>query len=1356
MKNIFTPVRWLKSRGQKNYRLPIFLFAMLHFTTAFASDFIEVLPVTNKILVVYIKDGHIDSYGSGQSIADNVTYVNTTDINKIKILSNYEISSTDDPSYAIAKNPVNIGRKSKATDYNDEYQPIPYVMGHWMYIELPTALIQGKTYTVQLNNLVENKNAITFVYDLNKLMSPTVHVNMIGFPQNGVKYAYLSNWMGDFNTAVHTKGGLKLDDKAGAQFRLIKVVDGTVAFTGSIVKRMDKTFIEAASNDFAPENNYSLADVWECNFSSFTAAGEYVIAIDGIGCSYPFEINNEVTREPFYYSLKGLFWQRQGIVKEMENGKIMPRDHHYDDIIWRWDKNWPGGEDASGFNTTTASVVKGIYGYYHDAGDWDGYEVHGTVPMSLLLLYDLAPEKFYDGEVGNRYKLSAGDANWIDEGNNGLPDILDEASWLINYYKRSKDILKNNYGGTGGVPGYVGRDAIPGNNITSWQDTREWYLSAENTFQTFQYAALAAWYAASLNKFHQLTATGNHPDAAGWQAEAIAAWNWASARPLNTNEEKRRKGLAAVCLYRLTGNTIYQTAFQDFYNSPDPESGYGEWASANMFDIAISVYAMLPAAQPSLNTVLYNDVKARVLFKADGFKVNDFSANAFRNSMEENQRFELGGFTTPKMTLVPVAYKLTGDNKYLAAAQHALSYSLGGNQTNLTYLSGLGEASDIWVFNPDGWLTNNYNSKVYDNEPNIGYTTYFGAVNYWFYNSAFSEYFSKTAAYPQAKDAPNSWPESESKFFNRYSIQGGEFTVYQNNAYMIYATGFIKAMANAAATKYIPNAKPVVSLNLTDNQVFSSAGGNLTVTASPDTRSVKYYYEWHYIGESTNKTNDFSFFWKPTQTAGTNVLITAVGYDDRGRHTDPSNDGDKTVTIGAATGDTQPPTVPLALSAVNILSTTFTLNWAAATDNIGVVGYDVFKAGVLIGTATTTTFNITGLSAATTYSITLKAKDAAGNISAASSPLSVTTQGIATGKLEAENALLGGGVIIVNNANASGGKVTGYMNATGDFLQWTNVPAGTKLTVAFITPAATTKSVYINGIKVTTLNLPASVNIISLVSLNITIPANATLKIQRDAPDNNWTDFDYIDISTPVANGTGLTANYFNNKTLTSPSVLSRTEAVNFYWENAAPAPVVTADNFSVRWEGLVQAPVTGTYTFSTISDDGVRLWVNGVQVINNFTDHSVTTDVAAQTLSFTAGQQYSIKMEYYESLYNAVAKLQWAYPGQNTQPVPAARLFAVGANLKTAPATIIADNKSLKISPNPARDKINIELYSANKQGVFINISNAAGQLLQQSKHSAVAGINTILMPLKLRPGTYFISVKQSGKVQVKKLVVE
>ena len=91
--------------------------------------------------------------------------------------------------------------------------------------------------------------------------------------------------------------------------------------------------------------------------------------------------------------------------------------------------------------------------------------------------------------------------------------------------------------------------------------------------------------------------------------------------------------------------------------------------------------------------------------------------------------------------------------------------------------------------------------------------------------------------------------------------------------------------------------------------------------------------------------------------------------------------------------DLLPPTAPTNLSATIIAQTTFRLNWTAATDNVGVTGYDVYRNGVKINASliANTYYDVTGLVAGTTYTMTVIAKDAAGNSSPASSPLNVTT-----------------------------------------------------------------------------------------------------------------------------------------------------------------------------------------------------------------------------------------------------------------------------------------------------------------------------------------------------------------------------
>lgn len=102
------------------------------------------------------------------------------------------------------------------------------------------------------------------------------------------------------------------------------------------------------------------------------------------------------------------------------------------------------------------------------------------------------------------------------------------------------------------------------------------------------------------------------------------------------------------------------------------------------------------------------------------------------------------------------------------------------------------------------------------------------------------------------------------------------------------------------------------------------------------------------------------------------------------------------VGVGAAyagTADTTAPSTPASLTASGTTSTTTNLSWTAATDNVAVTGYNVYRGSSLLATVTGTTYAVTGLTAATAYTFTVKAKDAAGNLSAASNVASVTTSG---------------------------------------------------------------------------------------------------------------------------------------------------------------------------------------------------------------------------------------------------------------------------------------------------------------------------------------------------------------------------
>ncbi|MCY0926345.1 carbohydrate binding domain-containing protein [Streptomyces sp. H27-H1] len=100
---------------------------------------------------------------------------------------------------------------------------------------------------------------------------------------------------------------------------------------------------------------------------------------------------------------------------------------------------------------------------------------------------------------------------------------------------------------------------------------------------------------------------------------------------------------------------------------------------------------------------------------------------------------------------------------------------------------------------------------------------------------------------------------------------------------------------------------------------------------------------------------------------------------------------DITLDGPGGTVDTQAPTVPGSLAATGKTSTTASLTWTASTDNVGVSGYDVYQGAAKVATSGTNSATVSGLTPSTAYAFTVRARDAAGNTSAASNTVNVTT-----------------------------------------------------------------------------------------------------------------------------------------------------------------------------------------------------------------------------------------------------------------------------------------------------------------------------------------------------------------------------
>jgi chitinase len=190
----------------------------------------------------------------------------------------------------------------------------------------------------------------------------------------------------------------------------------------------------------------------------------------------------------------------------------------------------------------------------------------------------------------------------------------------------------------------------------------------------------------------------------------------------------------------------------------------------------------------------------------------------------------------------------------------------------------------------------------------------------------------------------------------------------------------------------VPNQPPQVSITAPSAGATFAVGANITVTAAAsdsDGSVTRVEFRRGSISLGIDTSSPFSAVWSGA-TAGSHNL-TAIATDD-----DNATTTSASVSINVTSGpaDTTAPSVPAGLASPSRTSSSVTLGWSASTDNAGgsgVAGYDVYRNGTLVGSSTSTGYVDSGLAANTSYNYRVRARDVAGNASAQSAQISVTT-----------------------------------------------------------------------------------------------------------------------------------------------------------------------------------------------------------------------------------------------------------------------------------------------------------------------------------------------------------------------------
>jgi endoglucanase len=669
----------------------------------------------------------------------------------------YLVSPDSESAFARGLVPSNVYRKSRPVGIaRTAGWAFQSPVQHTYYLLFPTPFSPGARYTLTCPYGLFP--SLSFAFEPEKSFSEAVHVSQVGFrPDDPSKTAFLSCWTG-------SGGGLAYEEGLG--FRVLDERTGAPVFNGktAIARR-------ASEPEDGYERNYSGTDVYEMDFSGLTTKGTYRVFVDGVGCSFPFRIGPDAWKEAFTVSARGFYHQRSGI----ELGPPFttyrrPRPFNPRDGLRVLASRTGLMETGNGLNTTDSNfgnLVKGAtedtvpdaWGGYMDAGDWDRRIQHLEVTRLLFDLYEMFPAYYA--------KLSLN----IPESANTLPDVLDEALFNLDCYRRMQTP-------EGGIRGGIESEEHPRHGEASWQESLRVFAYAPDPWSSYIYAGTAA-------HCGRILASVDKTLAAGYAASAVKAYEWAEKKTSEVKYDamyafplRDARNLAAADLFRLTGEERYNAAFkattvftktgQDLFVWRDHEQRHAAWVYAN-------------AGRPSADRAIAGFCRDALVKEADERLASTKKAG-FRWAKFAWNPPAWGAFGAPDGVTLARVHALTGDPKYLAALLDACQHGAGANPLNLCYTTGVGQR---WPQNPL-----HVDSRISGQDPPPGLTV-FGPVDYSVARDGLSPWLDiiTGAVYPPI----GGWPGLESYWDVYWYPAECEYTVQDPMARNAFVWGYLAA-----------------------------------------------------------------------------------------------------------------------------------------------------------------------------------------------------------------------------------------------------------------------------------------------------------------------------------------------------------------------------------------------------------------------------------------------------------------------------------------------------------------------------------------------------------------------------------
>jgi endoglucanase len=454
--------------------------------------------------------------------------------------------------------------------------------------------------------------------------------------------------------------------------------------------------------------------VFALDFSAWTpkANGRFRIHVPGLGVSDPFEIRDDVWLRAGRTSVGGLYNHRSGIPLDGRFGFTRPTSFRPGPqmtvYLSRLPLPWTSNAPYTGFITADVGgqppwikdeVAPDTYwGGYMDAGDWDRRIDHIDVSFLLLDVYESAPDLWRATPLGVPKSSELLDRD-LYAGTDGLPDILHEAIWTLEFFRRLQ--LPD-----GSVRGGIESVSHPLLGEPSYLEHLTVFAYAPDHLSSYRYAGGAARLAGVLER------AGQPRLAEVFRTSALAAWraaerinadpnaHFAEARALaetsgalaGTPWEVQSKRLyqaatdqriaAAGSLFRLAGEDEHRTIFET------------AWARNRTLDghAADGAWDYLHARHPSANRELQDRI-ARLFVKSARSIAAAQHAAAYPNMKHPFAPLGWGQGLAPDYNQAQMfirAHQINKDPDLLRTMQVASAQILGANQVGLSFTTGLG------------------------------------------------------------------------------------------------------------------------------------------------------------------------------------------------------------------------------------------------------------------------------------------------------------------------------------------------------------------------------------------------------------------------------------------------------------------------------------------------------------------------------------------------------------------------------------------------------------------------------------------------------------------------------------------